>query len=789
MYYLATFLISSLVVLGITPILIKLARKSDFLDHPSSLKIHTYPTPLLGGLGVCCGFLVAAVLSFAIWGPHPGSDLAGILVAGSLIVGVGLLDDKRGLSPSYKLVGQIAAALVFLLLSHNTRILTGSGWDVLILTMWIVGLMNAVNYLDAMDGLCAGISFISAGAFLAIAIFDHQTESAILALALMGSLLGFLRYNWTPAKIFLGDAGSMFNGFVLACLGILFARGNHSYSSLLVPIVILSYPIFDITFVTLIRLREGRKVYVGDYNNSPRRIAALGMQNTRVVLWIYFICLLLGSLGVLLHFYFESPLRMLVTVFVWLFLVIFGVHLQRNFVNVREKLILVLSDVIMINGTFLFFLWVKFHSGLFANQWNIPLSEYIAPAVWITIFWINLFAVLGLYEVSGDSRFRDELKAVAKAVALGIILFLVLTLDPSYLFVKSWILLFIYALSLTAGLLLGRGLMAFLAQKLHFLGLHVRRVIIVGTGRTAQSLCEKLSGDSGHGYRVVGFVETYAIPSPSDSPLKRQSILGEMDDLDEIVRENKVQDILIAVEPEWRGSLQEIMNSVHNLEVSFKVVSGLGHLTRSHHVVPLRSECLFRIFPSQMRTWEWLIKRIFDGLISFALLILFSPLWLAIALAVSLKFKTSPLVKRRYVGKIQRPLEIYSFRISAGEETGDPKKECDQHPTFLGKLLKNSGLEKAPALINILKGQMSLVGPEPLSQETLDNLSNTLPLLPKRFNVKPGLFSLAKVRSKVENYAEADWDNLQDDLFYMENMSLLLDLRILFKRLASLLGG
>ncbi|GAI43460.1 unnamed protein product, partial [marine sediment metagenome] len=183
-------------------------------------KIHSKPTPLFGGLAVFIGFSIALILALGLFDLPFSSDMVGILVGGALVVSLGLLDDKRGLSPSHKLLGQIIAALLFLALSQKARILTGSNWDVLILILWIVGLMNAVNYLDAMDGLCGGISFISASAFLAIAIFSHQVTSALIALALMGGLLGFLRYNWSPAKIFLGDAGSMFNGFILACLGI-----------------------------------------------------------------------------------------------------------------------------------------------------------------------------------------------------------------------------------------------------------------------------------------------------------------------------------------------------------------------------------------------------------------------------------------------------------------------------------------------------------------------------------------------------------------------------------------
>jgi len=786
MNYIIILPVAFFIVLGISPLLIKLANKFDFLDYPSSLKIHTKPTPLLGGVAVFIGFLVALILGIILLSLSFNADIMGILIAGLMVLGVGLWDDKKGLSPSWKLVGQIIAAISFLMFSRNVKILTGSDWDILILLLWIVGLMNAVNYMDAMDGLCGGISFISASAFLAIALFTHQTYSVIIALALMGALLGFLRYNWSPAKIFLGDAGSMFNGFILACLGILFARNNTSYSSLLVPILILSYPIFDISFVTLVRLREGRKVYVGDYNNSPRRIASLGMQNRKVVLWIYIFCFLLGSLGVLVYFFFESPIKMLIAVFVWLILTIFGVHLQRNFVNIREKLLLIMTDLIMINAVFLFFFWVKFHSGLFHNQFFILLSEYTAPIIWINIFWLNLFAIFGLYEILGDSRFKDEMRNIAKSVGAGIVVFLILTLNPSYLQIKSWILLLVYSSFLIVALWLGRGITTFLIRKLNLFGAFYRRSIILGTGSHALKLCKKLSSNPGYGYRVMGLVQEddKDPPSPSlDIKCKIEGkILGTINELDEIARENKVQDILIAVEPGWKGPLlQEVMNSVHNLEVSFKIIPELSDLRRGYQTAPLRSDILLRIFPRHMRSWEWLVKRFFDALVSLVILIGFLPLWILLAGLIKLTFRTSPLVKETYLGKMRKPVQIFKFRLIPGKienEKADSSSEVKL--PGLGSFLKNSKLEKIPMLLNVLRGEISLIGPPLLNPETFENLSNKFPLLPKRLNVKPGLIGLSNSKHKQEKFLEEAKDQFQGDLYYMENMSLFLDVKVLW---------
>jgi lipopolysaccharide/colanic/teichoic acid biosynthesis glycosyltransferase len=553
----------------------------------------------------------------------------------------------------------------------------------------------------------------------------------------------------------------------------------------LVPILILSYPIFDISFVTLVRLREGRKVYVGDYNNSPRRIASLGMQNKKVVLWIYLICFLLGSLAIFVYFFFDSPVKMLIAVFVWLILVIFGVHLQRNFVNIREKLFLILCDTLMINAVFLLFFWTRFHSGLSGGQWGIPLSEFVAPAVWITIFWLNLFAVMGLYEIPGDSRHRDEWKGIIKATAAGIILFLILTFDPSNLQIKSWVLILIYGLSLVIALGLARSLFAYLIRRFNFLRASPRRGIIVGTGPRAKELFGHLSANPEHGYHMVGFVRADATPQPPDPrdcvdklPGK---MLGGIQDLDDVVRENRVQDVLIGVDPDWKGSLQEIMDSVHNLEVSFNVASDSGDLIRGCRTEPLRSEHLLRIFPSQLRSWEWLLKRLFDGTVSLAILVLFLPLWILIGLSVRLTFGTSALIGQKHLGKSGREIRLRKFRVS-GEVGAESAGYSEEIPSSgLGRFLRSAGLERIPLFVNVLRGEISLIGPEPQSPETFRKLSTDFPLLPKRLNVKPGLLSLAKIKRRFRSYAEAARDHLRDDLFYVENMSLLLDLRILIR--------
>jgi UDP-GlcNAc:undecaprenyl-phosphate GlcNAc-1-phosphate transferase len=781
--YLLVFIISFLLVFLSTPQVIRLAHRIGFLDYPSPYKIHENPTPLLGGVVVYLGFAISFSFGILVSRISWDGNLLGIFLGSLVLLLLGLWDDKKKLSPSHKFFGQILAALLFIIFSQRVLLLTNNFFDAFILLLWIVGLINALNFLDNMDGLCGGITFIHCVAFFVIGALNGQMTVVLISLSLGGAMLAFLRYNFRPAKIFLGDAGSMLNGFLLACTGILFVQKNPSHYTLLVPVLILSYPIFDISFVTFARLQEGRKFYQGGKDHSTHRMVKMGIKQKHTIWSIYSFCLALGALGILVYFFFDSPIKMLIAVFVWLVLTIFGVHLQRNFVNIKEKFSLIFADMISVNLSFLFFFWLKFESGLFPDQMVIPLSEYVAPAIWITIYWLNLFAILGLYEVPGDGRLKDEIKGIAKAIGGGIIIFLILTLNPAYLTLKSWTLLSIYGLSLLILLGIGRGLFIFFIRKLHVRGRFLRKAIIVGSKENAKGLFEKISSNPQFGYQVVGFVgedEGYLKQNPSE--LK---VLGKIEDLDEIAREKKIQDILIALQPDWKGSLQELMNRVSNLEVSFKIVPNLTDLFRGYQTAPLRANLLLRIFPSQMRTWEWALKRLFDATISMVVLVIFLPIWILLGVLIKLNFKGSTLVKRGCLGKAGGIIGIHKFKVSKEELGWENSGMTSKSPQgALGKFLRSSGLEKIPIFLNILKGEMSLVGPEPLCQKTFKKISSDLPLLPKRLYVKPGLFSLAKIKGKFADYMDGAKEHLLYDLRYIENMSLYLDTKIFLGGLA-----
>ena len=282
--------IAFIISYGFTPLARQIAFKVKLLDHPNFKKSHAHPTPLMGGLSMFLAFFTAVLFTTDV-----NNYAYGILVGSVILLAIGMIDDKLGMMPRLKLSAQILVALI----AYKTgiRVITFEDYyiSMFFTVFWIVGITNAFNLLDNLNGLSSGIAGISALFFGIMAIMDSQVYVAILSFALAGACFGFLKHNFPKANIFMGDSGSMFLGFTMACVAILGSWETDKISlSLSLPILVLGYPIFDTTLVTFLRLKEGRSVFIGGRDHSSHILASLGFKKKRAVLLIYVICILLG---------------------------------------------------------------------------------------------------------------------------------------------------------------------------------------------------------------------------------------------------------------------------------------------------------------------------------------------------------------------------------------------------------------------------------------------------------------------------------------------------------------
>ncbi len=275
-----------LLVAGATPVMRRVALRLGIIDYPGSRKLHPTPVPLLGGVAIYAAVVIALLLYDD---RREIVEVTGILVGATWISLWGIWDDCRSLRVSLKLVAQLVAALI--LISSGVRVqLPVSDWLNLILTLvWIIGITNAFNLLDNVDGLCGGVGAVAAAWFLLLASLNGQYLVGAFAAALLGACLGFLIYNFNPARIFMGDAGSLFIGFLMAAVGIkLRFPTNVPWITWMVPILILGVPISDTTLVILSRLRRQRNpLTTPGADHVSHRLMRLGWTRREAVLLLY----------------------------------------------------------------------------------------------------------------------------------------------------------------------------------------------------------------------------------------------------------------------------------------------------------------------------------------------------------------------------------------------------------------------------------------------------------------------------------------------------------------------
>lgn len=306
----ALFLGSLALTVILVPLMIRLARRVNFLDHPGPRKIHSAPVPYGGGLVVALtvliGTFIATQVPLAAGGP-PGvkSFSWPVSAMGSLVIlCLGLVDDRRKLSAGQKLLVQSIVALGIAVGGGRLRLFDAPApVSIAVTVLWILTVTNAFNLLDHMDGLSSGVALLAGSAFLAVALQTGQDVIASMIVPLLGACAGFLFYNFPPASIFLGDAGSLFIGFWVSCLTISFTFYDAHYPlyTYLVPLAVLAVPLFDTFSVALLRLLRHRPIFEGDTNHLAHRLTALGMSRRGAVLTVYSLTLTTGLSSILLY--------------------------------------------------------------------------------------------------------------------------------------------------------------------------------------------------------------------------------------------------------------------------------------------------------------------------------------------------------------------------------------------------------------------------------------------------------------------------------------------------------
>jgi UDP-GlcNAc:undecaprenyl-phosphate GlcNAc-1-phosphate transferase len=548
------FLVALLVSLGATLVCERLARRVGLVRAPREDRWHRRPIPVLGGPAIVAGVLSA----LAILGPA-APRFAPFAVAALVMAGVGLFDDLRPLRPQVKLLAEVLLAGFLIQLGFLLPLTSYAELNVLLTLFWVVGITNAVNLLDNMDGLAAGMAAI-AGAFrAAFFLMDGDPAGAALTAGFTGAVLGFLVRNFPPARIFMGDAGSLFIGFFLSGVCLV---GESAYSRgvtavLGIPVLLMLIPIFDTTFVTLTRLLSGRAVSQGGRDHTSHRLVSLGISEPRALAYLYGVSILAGLLAVLSYQYgFTYTVALLTLLLVGLVLlavylsgvqIVAGqtVHADAAVVRLvadlpfKRQVATVAVDLVLIVVAY-YSAYLLRYEGAF-DQHRQTFLRTVGPVIMLQLSTLTLLGnYRGLWRYTSLRDLLRLLQGATVGVGACVLYFVFVNRFEGLsraVFVVDWLLILV---------LLSTSRVSFrlLGETLRPASGDFQRVLIYGAGDGGELMLRELRHNAALRREVIGFLDDDR--SKAGSRIHDVPVLAGLDQAGELLAAHRIGEVIVA---------------------------------------------------------------------------------------------------------------------------------------------------------------------------------------------------------------------------------------------------
>jgi len=457
-----------------------------------------------------------------------------------------------------------------------------------------------------------------------------------------------------------------------------------------------------------------------------------------------------------------------------------------------QKILVLLADFIFIYLAWVAFFYVRIETGWFKI---LIMPEVILPMVVIYFYWLIIFTFFGMYRTWFASSRFDEISSLFKATFVGIfILFFLIYLDDYFHSVESSsrILIFIYWFFLFLFVAIGRLFIRSFQRILLIKGIGRKIAIIVGYNSKANEVHDQILDHPALGLDVEAYV---AINSENiGNVYKNIRVRGALDDLLDIIYKTHASEVIIALEKEDHDLLVDIISKVEYKGIGLKIVPDLYEiLSGQARTSQLYGIPLIDIMPELMPEWEKKLKRLSDIFISLLILMVTLPLNILVALAIKSDSRGPVFFKQERSGMGNKNFNIYKFRSmyqDAEKHTGPVwSQKDDPRVTRVGKLIRKLRIDEIPQMFNVLKGEMSLVGPRPERPYFVEQLSEQIPYYKRRLKVRPGITGWAQVKHKYDESIEDVKVKLRYDLFYIENMSLRMDIKILARTILVILFG
>lgn len=560
--FLQPFLISLCASLAFTPVIRFFAIRYNFLAQPGEDRWHKTPTALYGGVAIFLAFM----LGLLIFAPDKNTLFWAFVLGGIMTFAFGLFDDIFHIMPYTKIVFQVIIACSMVLFGITFKAITNPLISVPVTIFWFVAIMNAFNLLDNMDGLCAGIAIITAGGIFVYYGFNGNYLIALTGCLLAAASLGFLVFNFHPAKIFMGNCGSMFLGFMFAACAVVGTwrhLSNLVITTMAVPVLVLGVPVFDTILVALARSSRGRAFYKGGKDHASHRLVGLGMSERRAVLTLYGVSLAFTIL-VILRVALNLAVSITLISFATILLLFFGFFLSQvrvypedskpktkggisqriilsGMIYHKRRIVEVLVDLIIICLSYISAYLLRYEGIL--SQRNLNLIGTSLPL--IIIIRLICFFRFGLYGGVWKYIGLHDLISIFKAVTLGSVLSVLALVFffrfESYsraLFVIDWLLLLVAISGVRIVLRIFREFFASISKG-------GKRVLIMGAGDAGELLLRELRHNKKLNLKPVGFLD--------DDPQKFQKkihgipILGSRENIPKLATDSEVAEVIVAI--------------------------------------------------------------------------------------------------------------------------------------------------------------------------------------------------------------------------------------------------
>ena len=452
----------------------------------------------------------------------------------------------------------------------------------------------------------------------------------------------------------------------------------------------------------------------------------------------------------------------------------------------------VLLDTAAVFLALLLAAWLKFSSNLFPQSHASVSPELVlVGALASIIYWIPLFVFSGVYRLHWDLSWTDELSSTFKPVTFGLVLFMTIAfLLNRSLTLGRWILFIYYAL-LLALVFISHATGRLIERRFAKSGGLRRRALIFGVGPGAVELRDYLGQNGALGYEVAGFIEPASIGERS---IPEELVVGGVRELENLLQEHEIDELLVTIASNFHEDILALLLPATSLGVKVKVVPDLFDVVAGHvHSTQITGHPLMVLSPVRLRLWQRIIKTSADYIMSLVVLLLGLPLILLAALGIKIDSKGPVFYRQERVGKGGRVFRIFKFRsmVHDAEKLSGPvwAGKDDPRITKFGRFLRKTRLDEIPQFLNVLRGEMSIVGPRPERPRFVAELAEVYPFYPKRLTVKPGITGWAQVKRGYDTSMEDVASKLKLDFYYLENQSLFLDLEILIRTLAVVITG